>query len=310
MKSQHLSGMILLTIWATTGMAAEPAGERYLIIHADDAGMSHSVNMATIEAMEKGLVTSASIMVPCPWFLEFAKYAREHPERCYGIHLTLNSEWDYYRWGPVASRDQVSSLVDPDGYLWENVEQVATHAKAEEVRAELRAQVTRAKQAGVPLSHLDTHMGALVSRPDLLEIYVQLGLEFDLPLLFMRQLDPAAAAAYPVLANGRARLLPLLDQRGLPTLDFLLQFYGGNTHEERRSKYVDALRTLKPGVTEMIIHCGFDNDELRAITNSASRRDGDRRVFTEPEIRDLVRQQGIKLISWKQLREMKNKVLP
>jgi predicted glycoside hydrolase/deacetylase ChbG (UPF0249 family) len=186
------------------------------------------------------------------------------------------------------------------------VQLVAQHAKADEVRTELRAQVNRAKQFGVPLSHLDTHMGALVSRPDLLEVYVQLGIEFNLPVLFLREVDVATALAYPTLAAGRGKLLPLLDQAKLPCVDRLLQFYDGTSHEQRRAKYIDALRKLKPGVTQLIIHCGFDNEELRAITNSTPRRDGDRRIFTEPEIRDLLRELDVELISWKQLREMKS----
>ena len=293
--------------WCSVLHAAEPPGKRYLIVHGDDAGMSHSVNVATIEAMEKGLVSSASIMVPCAWFTEFAKYTREHPERCYGIHLTLNSEWDYYRWGPVAPRERVPSLIDPDGYLWDNVQQVAMHAKAEEVQLELQAQIDRARQFGVPLSHLDTHMGALVSRGDLLEVYVQLGVKNNLPVLFMRKLDDGADRAYPVLAAKHATMLPLLESNKLPTIDRLLQFYDGDNHEQRRARYIDALRSLRPGVTELIIHCGVDNEELRAITGSSSRRDGDRRIFTEPEIRDLLQELKIEVISWKQLREMQSK---
>ena len=287
------------------------AQERFLIVHADDAGMSHSVNMATIEGLETGIVSSASIMVPCPWFSEFADYAKDHPQYDYGIHLTLNAEWKHYRWGPVASRDAVPSLIDRNGNLWDNVGQVAANVRGEEVEIELRAQIQRAKAFGVPLSHLDTHMGALISRPDLVEVYARLGLDYDLPILFLRDVDEATAEAYPALKESASAVVKALDAKGLPVLDSLAQFYGGNTHEQRQARYYDSIRNLKPGVSELIIHCGFDNEELRAITNSAARRDGDRRIFTSEQTRQLLKQQNVRLLTWKQFREQQlTKLVP
>lgn len=252
--------------------------------------------------MQRGIVSSASIMVPCPWFVEFAAYARKHPEMDFGVHLTLNCEWENYRWGPVSPRDKVSSLVDPQGYLWGNVRQVAKHAKAEEVEMELRAQIERARQFGVAVSHLDTHMGALASRPDLVEIYVKLGMEYDLPVLFSRDAAGELVREYPALAEKGKALLEMVDRRGFPVPDRLAQFYGGESHAERKEDYLTFLRNLQPGVTQLIVHCGYDNEELRAITNSAARRDSDRRVFTDPEVIAEAKRLEIELIGWRQFR--------
>jgi chitin disaccharide deacetylase len=284
-----------------TAHADAPKAKRSLIVHADDAGMSHSVNDATIEAMEKGIVTSTSILVPCAWFGEFAAYARKHPERDYGIHLTLTSEWDLYRWGPVAPRDKVPSLVDQDGYLWRDNGPVDAHVKLNEAEIELRAQIERARQFGVRLSHLDTHMGTLLSRPDLLELYVNLAIEYNLPIMFTRQAtDPRMELAYPALRGHGQQMLDALDRHHLPVLASVLMLYQGGEHEARKRRYLKAFEILPPGVNEVIVHCGIANDELNAITTSAPLRDSDRRLMTDPDVKADLERLGISLTSWTQ----------
>lgn len=281
--------------------AAETTGKRCVIIHADDAGMSHSVNMATIQGMEQGIVSSASIMVPCPWFKEIAAYAKAHPERDFGIHLTLNCEWHDYRWGPVAPRESVPSLVDPEGYMWGGVGDIVRTAKASEVETELRAQVKRAIEFGVPVTHLDTHMGAVVSRPDLVEVYVRLGIEFGVPVFFMRNFDETSTLPKDVRARAEG-LVKLLDEHKLPVLDTMTQYYSGESYDTKKKMYLKAIEDTKPGVRYLIIHCGYNNEELQAITTSSVIRDNDRRVFTDPAVIDAVKKSGVEIVTWKQVR--------
>lgn len=297
------AAFLLFSLVLATTVTAQDT-KRYLIVHADDAGMSHSVNMGTQQALDEGVVTSASIMVPCAWFKEFAQYAKANPQHDYGIHLTLTSEWDVYRWGPVAPVDKVPSLIDEEGYLWDNTSLVASNAKAKEVEIELKAQIERALQFGVPLSHLDTHMGALFSRPDLVEVYIKVGLEYDLPILFLKQLDPALAKEFPGMEQRFEDALSQLSSKGLPILDNILQFYGGNVPAQREQLYYDQLKAIGPGVTELIIHCGVDNAELRGITDSAARRDQDRTLFLDPKMKAFLQEQGIELINWREFRSL------
>lgn len=286
-----------------SGVDTSSTAKRFLIVHSDDAGMSHSVNRATIDAMEKGFVSSCSIMVPCPWFPEFAEWASQHPEKDFGIHLTLNSEFDKYRWGPVAGRDKVPTLVDKDGYLHGSKEEVIAQARPAEVEIELRAQIDRALKAGIKLSHLDTHMGTVVSTGDMLEIYVRLGLEYDLPVMIIRHLDPILIQGYPDLAEKNGEYIQALEAKSLPAIDYLFQFYEGKDHDTRQERYLKTFRALKPGVTQMIIHCGYDDAELEGITGSHFLRDDDRRIFSDAAVKKQIEEMGIEIISWRQLQE-------
>jgi len=298
----------VVALWPCLSQAAdkekESSNKRYAIIHSDDAGMSHSVNLATIEGMEKGIVTSCSIMVPCPWFPEFAEYASKHPEKDFGIHLTLNSEFDRYRWGPVAPREKVPSLVDANGYLWGDKEEVQKNARPEEVEIELRAQIDRALKAGIRLSHLDTHMGTVISTGEMLDIYVRLGVYYKLTVMMIRNIPKPISREYPDLFAKHKEYCERLEQHGLPVIDALYQFYDGNDHEKRRDRYLQTLRDSQPGVTQIIIHCGYDDRELQGITSSHFIRGNDTRIFTDPDVAEEIKKMGVELVSWTQLTEM------
>ncbi len=276
-----------------------------LIIHADDVGMCRSVNMATFSAFEVGMIKCGSIMVPCPWFQEVAAYCRENPDADLGIHLTLTSEWKYYRWGPVASKDKVPSLIDEEGFLWRSSQQVQENAKAEEVEIELRAQIERALKFGVKPTHLDTHMGTVFVRPDLLQIYIKLGKEYNLPILLPKptpEIMERIKNEYPMLSETT---FDNIKQLGFPLIDRLVTEGGPcQTLEESKASYYNALKNLKPGVNQIIVHLGMDDQELKGITNSYMNRYYDYKVFIDPETRKLIDELNIKLIGWKDIKKL------
>jgi predicted glycoside hydrolase/deacetylase ChbG (UPF0249 family) len=276
-----------------------PANARLLVLHADDLGMAHSVNRATFEALEKGWITSSSILVPCPWFPEVARFAREHPDADLGIHLAVNSEWNDFRWRPVSPVDAVSSLLDKDGYLPLEETELVGKAKPDQVERELRAQVDRAKAAGIHLSHLDSHMGTLFRSPALLDVYLKLGPAFNLPLLLERASgDRSAAAATSPWALGAQRdalvdRVVSLDAPGAPM-------------SEWTAAYEKLLSPLAPGVYELILHLAYDDEEMRGATWDhpnwgAAWRQADFDMVKSQRFRDFLKAQGFVLVTWKDL---------
>ncbi|MDP9047412.1 MAG: polysaccharide deacetylase family protein, partial [Bacteroidota bacterium] len=161
-----------------------PKGARVLILHVDDAGMSHESDMGVEMAIGQGVSTSTSVMMPCPWVPEIVKYIKEHPATDAGLHLTLTSEWDNYRWGPLSGKAAVPGLVDKQGAFYPSVAAVYFNAKADEVDAEIRAQLDRALAMGFKPTHLDSHMGTLFAKDAFMEKYLKLGIEKQIPVMF------------------------------------------------------------------------------------------------------------------------------
>jgi chitin disaccharide deacetylase len=267
---------------------------KLVIVHADDLGMTHSVNAASIKGLESGLVTSASIMVPCPWFPEMADYAKAHPEADLGLHLTLTSERVFYRWGPVAPRDNVPSLVDPNGYFHLNWTET-THIDAKEVELELRAQIERALAMGVRPTHLDSHQYRLFENgKEIFQSVLRVAHEYKLPVFMVR--DWFADRPYLESSLSPDDLV----------VDHTVTIEPGVAPEKWADFYITALKDLKPGVTVFIIHLAFDNEEMRAATRErdtwgAAWRQRDFDFFTSEQFRVLVREQNIKLVTWREL---------
>jgi chitin disaccharide deacetylase len=263
-----------------------PANARLLVIHADDFGMSHSVNRAIEEALENHWVTSASILVPCPWFPEVARWAKAHPDADLGIHLALTSEWTTLRWGPVSPQSRDSSLLDADGYLPPLSEYVATHAKIPDVETETHAQVDKAKAAGIHLTHLDTHMGAIVTTPDLMKAYIGLGRAYNLPVL----LDSRAEALAP----------------GSVLISQLLQMNPGTPKSQWLDAYKEMLAPLPPGTYQLIVHLAYNDDEMQGATADhpnwgAEWRQNDFDLVRSANFQKFLKDQGFVLVAWRDL---------
>lgn len=270
-----------------------PPDAKLLIIHADDLGMAHSVNAASIAALESGAINSASIMVPCPWFPEIAAWARDNPDADLGLHLTLTSEWPGFRWGPVLSKDQVPSLLDETGYFHRTESEAAAKIDPKEAEAEIRAQIDRARASGIEPTHLDTHMRTLHQNRALFAVLLRVSREYGIPAALERSLvaEPELApevTAREIVIDRFASIGPDVPAEGWD--DF----------------YSDLIRGLEPGVTELIVHVAYDDAEMRAAAAGqegwgSSWRQRDLEFLGSDEFRGLLLEHGVRLITWREI---------
>jgi len=261
--------------------------DRLLIINCDDLGSCHAANVGVYEALRQGLATSASLMVPCPWAREAAaQYLGEDV----GVHLTLNAEYDLYRWGPIT---QAPSLLDGDGGFPRTVGDVWDHADLDEVRRECRAQIERAILWGFDVSHLDSHMGTLQLRPEFFDIYLELAVEFELPLRL------SGASTERVVGFPFRRLAA---EAGVVFPDHFVLVPNG---VGSRRVIERTLFELRPGVTEMYVHPAADTPELRALAPDWAARVDDHHLMThDTGLRTMVERSGVILIGYRELREL------
>jgi len=275
------------------------ADARLLIIHADDIGLAQSVNDATNEAFASGGITSGSIMVPCPWFIDFAEYYKSHPHLDVGIHITLTSEWNHYKFGGVLPSTEIPSLLDKNGYFYPTTEEVGLHANPVEAEKEIRAQIDRAIAYGIKPTHLDTHMGSVLAKPELVQIYMKLGMEYNIPVFAPRMMLMALPEEVREMVKKE---YVLVDQM------FMLNVDGPDASWEE--EYGKMIEKMAPGLNLMIVHLAHDNAEMQAVAINhpafgATWREKDLNYVQSQTFHDLLKLKEIQLVTWKEIGALK-----
>jgi len=275
------------------------ADAKLLIVHADDIGLAQSVNDATNEAFASGGITSGSIMVPCPWFIDFAEYYKSHPDLDVGIHITLTSEWDFYKFGGILPSTEIPSLLDENGYFYPTTEEVGLHADPMEAEKEIRAQIDRALDYGIKPTHLDTHMGSVLAKPELVEIYMKLGKEYDLPVFAPRMMLMTMPEETREMVKNEFILVDGF---------FMLNVDGPEASWE--DEYEKMIERIKPGLNVIIVHLAHDNAEMQAVAVNhpafgATWREKDLDYVQSQTFHNLIKTNEIQLVTWKEIGELK-----
>lgn len=313
-----------------------PKGKKVVIFHVDDAGMSFESNEGTFHAMHDGVASSCSVMMPCPWAGTFLRLSKETPGMDIGLHLTLTSEWKTYRWEPLAGRNVVPGLLDPEGSMWPSVEEVVAHASPEEVYLEIKAQVERALQNGIQPTHLDSHMGTLFATPEFLQAYLKVGVEYGIPIMFpggnnkliteafqediIKQLKKAGKYSEgmelpepDILAQAQT-MGEKIWSLGLPVLDDLHKNSGdwkpensSFTQEEltqhKIMMFKQTLAKMEPGLAMIIVHCSENTENFQRFSGSGRSRQADLEAMVSDELKAYIEKEGIILTTWREVME-------
>ncbi len=275
---------------------------RALIINADDFGMNHSSNEGTFKVLKIGAVTSSTIMFCCPWVEEAVKFGKDNPQANLGVHTTLTSEWGRYKWGPVLGRSAVPSLCTDKGYFHEDVFDIYALGSLDEAEKEVRAQIDKALASGIDITHIDSHMGAMQYDPVYHERYIRIAASYKLPCRL--------PGRDMLIAIGQEHLLKLAEELNVLGPE-VLYMDSPPSLEATESWFKDRISKIEEGkVSEIYIHCAVDTPEMRATTGSTERRVADTDFFCEPATLEWIREQGIELISYRELRHLQRNGTP
>ena len=269
------------------------SSDKLLIIHADDLGLARSVNKASFEALSKGFVSSASVMMPSPFAEEVAAYYLENPHIDLGLHLTFTAEWVGYKWTGVASADEIETLLDEEGFLHQNKVTVIKDGRNSQIKIELQAQIDYARALGIEPTHMDSHEGTLFFDPEFLRTYIEVGHQNQIPVFVPNLLAPHFDEQFPLPSQ-----VVLVDQ--------MFMALKGTELNAMEEYYQDVLSSIKPGLNQLLIHLAFDDEEMNAITKDreaygAKWRAQDYQIVSSRKFQDLLKQNNIKLIQWRDI---------
>ena len=293
---------------------------KLLIIHGDDIGVSHSVNIASFDGYHNNVINSGSAMIPSPWIKEVAAFHKQNPEYDLGLHLTLTAEWKNYKWRGVMSSNEISSLINNHNEFYDNTSDVNLYADPEEVRKELQAQIDYSRLIGLNPTHIDTHMGALAVNKDLWKVYIQVGHKNKLVSMVTKSRslnlfdDSFPMPNYIVPVNDIYMLYPGLDREWFEATygeDLANSFIVKDIYkyDDWFNLYSSKIKSLLPGLNVFLLHLGYDNEELKAVTIDHPEygslwRQLDYDVFNSKEIKKILKDNDIKLVTWGEIREV------
>jgi predicted glycoside hydrolase/deacetylase ChbG (UPF0249 family) len=298
--SQPVTTAVATKTWAEK--LGFPKGKKVLLLHMDDLGMCPEANAAADRYVKNNQIMSGAVMMPCPNAVQAIQWAKAHPAVDIGLHLTLTSEWKTYRWPSVTAASKVPGLIDPEGKMWHDVPEVVTHASAAEVETEIRAQIEKSISLGYRPNHIDTHMGTLYGSPAYAKAFFKVAQEYNIPANAINLADPAIAQkfksqGYPI----NEEMIRLIENYRLPKLDDFSSVGEGATYEKKRDNFLAQVRSLKPGLTEIIFHPSLQTENLKTITNSWQQRVWEAELFADPIVREFLKKEGIIITNWKEI---------
>ncbi len=288
------------TTWAQK--LGYPGDKIVLILHADDIGMCPEANISAKHYMENDYIQSSAVMMPCPDAEDFIEWAKEHPNEDVGLHLTLTSEWKTYRWPGLTPAEEAPGLLDEEGKLWHKVIQVVQNASPAEVEKEIRAQIQQSLDWGYRPDHIDTHMGTLYGSHLFTAAYLKVAEEYEIPAMVIDFENPVVVqgfkdAGYPI----NDEMIEMVNAYSLPKLDFFASAPNADTYAEKKASFQALVRSLQPGLTEIIFHPSALTDNLKSITNSWQQRSWEAQMFEDEEMIAFFTSEKIIFTNWKEI---------